>query len=226
MRRWVHWAAAAAALAACRKAPPADPAEAAYRRAVDLFAKASAETHDLSYRDPQFDAVLEALAEVPAGDELRPKADALAGQIREARHEAELLDREGDERVAAALSEPNFVPLPQDAPMPAAKAAGPSGAERPAAAGGGVWWPTPERPGQIGKDGLPAYYRMAGYFGYGKQKASPASEAPAKPETGATPPPAAAAPTVRSASPPPEAPQGPPSIYGLPGPANRALIGH
>ncbi|HUB07297.1 MAG TPA: hypothetical protein VMB50_09855 [Myxococcales bacterium] len=219
-------------LVGCRKPPPEDPAEAAYRHAVELFAKASAETHDLTYRDPRFDAVLEALAQVPAGDELRPKADALALQIRQGRDEGEQLDAEGNKNVAAALAEPDFVPLPKDAPMPVPGSATRSNDSQPAESPAPDWpWTSAGaksngRP--AGYNPLPDYYKRAGYLGYGQHAASadgtPPPPPPVQQEEPA--PPAPKAPVVVPAQAPPPETQGPPPVYGLPGPASHALLGH
>ncbi len=227
--------AAALAIGGCRKPPPPDLAEAAYRHAVELFAKASADTHDLTYRDPRFDGVLAALAEVPAGDELRPKADALGQQILDARRRADALDREGEQKVAEALAEPAFVPLPVDAPMPApggARRGGPgaTGATGPATLSSG--WTPSSSPGAAQRGGdteLPFYYRLAGYLGYHRSAGGAPVQSSAAPAAAPPPPPAEAkapspAPSPRAAPSSAPAQQGPPAVYGLPGPAGRALI--
>ena len=212
------------AAAACRKPPPPDPAEAAYRHAVELFAKASADTHDLTYRDSRFDAVLDALAEVPSGDELRPKAEALAQQILVARRQAAAADQASDEQVARALSDPSFVARPRDAPFPAAApgAGATSGAAGAPAWRGTSWTGSTPSGGQQ----LPDWYRQAGYLGL-RPRAAPAAAAVA-PAPG---PRIAVPPVIAPSRPPPPgsvqpaAPPPAPAVFGLPGPAGRALMG-
>jgi hypothetical protein len=230
-RRWEAAAVLAAALVGCRKPPPDDPAEAAYRHAVELFAKVSGETHDLSYRDPRFDEVLAALAAVPADADLRPKADALTRQILVARSEAEVLDQEGNEKVATALAQPEFVPLPKDAPMPSKGRPGGTGATPPPPAVPTWSWAAPVGPGTpgLGNRQLPAYYQR--HFDNAPPGAAPpavvappAADAPG-PETPA--PPVPPGPQVRAGTPSTtQDSQSPPPVYGLPGPAARALRGH
>ncbi len=202
---------------ACRKPPPPDPAEVAYRRAVEMFARFAAQTHDLTYRDPRFDNVLAALALVPAGDPLRAKADALAREILAARRQATDEDAKSAGVVAKALAPAPFVPAPHDAPFPTPPAApaGATGAGAPQWSGGGWEGASSEA------TPLPDWYRKAGYLGLGRRPPSPASSVP--PPVVAASPPAAPAPAQRPSAAPPPRPQ--PAIYGLPGPAGRALGG-
>jgi hypothetical protein len=243
MARWSRLGVAAVALGvalgACDKPLPPDPAEAAYHQAIELFAKASADTGDLTYRNPRFDEVLAALAEVPHGDELRAKADALAQQILTARAEANRADGESADAVAQALAAPEFSPQARDVPFPlpggvgkpGAKAAGSQTASDNVGYGGGGYSPSASRKSSAS---LPDWYRQAGYLGLGKHPRAAAPTGQAAAATGPPPPadPAAntpAGPAQSSNTAPstatPAVPQGPPPIFGLPGPAGRAVMG-
>ncbi len=232
------------ALCACDKPPIVDPAEVAYRHAMDLFAKACTDTHDLTYRDPRFDAVLEALALVPQGDELRAKADALVQQIKTARAEADRADAESNSQISQALEPPTFSPQERDAPFPVmgkagAPAAGAGAARQVSSNFGyaGSASPPSAAARRAADSKLPEWYRRAGYLGYGKRPAAPGATGPtgqAAPPTGPPPPAAEAANTASGPAPnanlapssaTPVVPQGPPPVFGLPGPAGRAIMG-
>jgi hypothetical protein len=218
------------ALAACDKPPIDDPAEVAYRRAMELFAGASAASHDLTYRDPRFDAVLAALAEVPRSDPLGIKAYELGQKIERARADADRADHESNAAVSQALAPVPFNALPRDVPLPAsakpvAGAAttdrGPSELQNL----GGVGLSNP-----IAERKLPDWYRRAGYFGAGKRPGAPTppGEAdrlgpPPPPDEMADSPPPTPPPAADPTPSPPPPPPGPPPVFGLPGPAGRAL---
>jgi hypothetical protein len=229
---------------ACRKPVAVDPADALYHRAIELFAKASADTHDLTYRDPRFDEVLTALGEVPPGSELRGKADALAEQIRQARAEAERADLDSKKALSDALASPEFSPRPRDAALPVGMGKGGTrsadGRDLPIRPGFGYTGrssPASAVP-TAGESRLPAWYKQAGYMGLGKRViglAATGSTGGAAAVTGPPPAPPAAdatAATAPAAAPPSLAPAeaapppaGPPPIFGLPGPAGRAVMG-
>jgi len=238
-------------LVACGKPPIVDPAEEAYRHAMELFSKASAETHDLTYRDPRFDDVLAALALVPQGDELRGKADALVQRIKLARAEADRADGESNNAISQALAAPEFNPQPRDAPFPVptkssvvkstAVARGPSELDNMGAGMGAGSYPGASPPVQKNSK-LPSFYRQAGYLGAGKGSGlgPPALGPPNPQQSAALGPPQPAAQTADTAvaqepptqapdappsAPPPGPPPGPPPVFGLPGPAGRAILG-
>src|SRR5581483_1020387 len=154
----------------CRRpASATDPAEAAYHAAVLQFAETSKATQDLSYRDPRFDSILEALDRIQSSAESKPKAMALADRIRSARAAASALDR-ASALIQAQADEvppvqPQTITLP---PVPKATAAPP--AEMPVAAPGGDTIdlaggapPAGGLPAGGKRHALPAWY--AGYFG-------------------------------------------------------------
>jgi hypothetical protein len=239
--RW--WLAASLALTvvACRKPVVEDPAEVAYHHAIELFAKASAESHDLSYRDPRFDAVLTALGEVPQGTSFRAKADQLVQQIVLARAEADRIDHDSNNAISQALAPVQFNPLERSVPLPShgKPAAGPQPSTAPTAPEATGYAGTAAVPRAPGERKLPDWYRQAGYLGLGKRPgtvpgaaptptgvaAAPAAETP---EVAAAPPAteSPAAPASPSAAPNPSSPPtGPPQVFGLPGPAGRAVMG-
>ena len=226
----------AAACLGCSRAPlPEDPGAKIYHDAVVLFATLSDETHALSYRDPRFDDVMSLCNQVPPASELRPKADALASRIREARVDADARDKESAQMQARAMAPPEFqaqpdMPLPVAAPVPVAGAGAPG--TRVSAPSGSPWdapssvprTSTPIDPAKRGQ--LPDWYRQKGYFGL-KPDAPPGSTPPtpsaaaAIPASPASTPQPSARPQARPA-PPPDS-QGPPAVFGLPGPAGHAF---
>jgi hypothetical protein len=209
---------------ACNKATP-DPAEAAYGRAVTQFAALSAETKDLNYRDPRFDQVLVALDQVPAGSEASDRARALAQRIRLARMTAEQADQRSQQELREATAAPVFVPGPKT------EAPGPPSLKTPVQSppAGWVQAPTlaaaasPQDPS--GSAVVPEWYRRAGYL---PSPAAPAAPAPAasdepdmaqgqsqgKPDASTRPPPPGDSTSDAGWR-----------IYGLPGPAGKALGG-
>ncbi len=231
-------AAALLAALACKPAPlPEDPAQLAYRRAVRLFAALSADAGDLFYRDPRFDGVLELLAEVPPGSEPFPKAQELARRIRAGRAEAEREDEAQARAVDEALGDPNFRAVGRWSPVKPASAAAPAPAAADAAPGVGAGLVGGAPGFQPGGRGvfvqgigqLPDWYRQAGYFGLGgsplaAEPAASASAPPAADPTGAAAPsPSPARPRQAASS--ATAPSASPAVYGVPGPAGRALRG-
>jgi hypothetical protein len=210
---------------ACRRPPPEDPAEQVYRGAVQLFAQASAASHDLTYRDPRFDAVLAELAKVPENSEFRPEADALTTRIRTAREQAAAADEESRKAIDRALAQPAFesqgrldatqgsTVTPRVAPPRTASPAG--------------TMPPPD-PGPSQSNAARALQRSLA-AGAQEPADAPAAYAPgaddsAPDETAAAPP---VAPNRGSRPPPPAPPPPPPTppgqVYGLPGPAGRAM---
>jgi hypothetical protein len=209
-----------ALLAGCRHPPPEDPAEKIYRGAVQLFAQASAASQDLTYRDPRFDAVLAALAKVPEGSEFRPDADALAERIRTAREKATAADAESQKAIERALARPEFesqgkVVATQGSavtPRPASKAA-------PSAPGVA---PSAEAV-QSSEAAARAIQRSLSAGEQEPPDVAPETQAvdnasPSEPESA---PPARASASRPPPPPPPPTPPG--QIFGLPGPAGRAM---
>jgi hypothetical protein len=217
-----------------RARPPEDPGAKLYHDAVVLFATLSDETHDLSYRDPRFDDVMSLCSQVPTISDIRPKADALAGRIREARVEAEAHDKESAAMQARALAPIEFqaqpgVPLPATVPVPAGVGSSPQAANHGASSSATPSYQprtsTPIDPAKRGQ--LPDWYRQKGYFGL-KPDAPPGSKPPATSAATAAIPGSADPAAQRSAvlpsraAPPPDS-QAPPAVFGLPGPAGRAF---
>jgi len=209
---------------ACHRPPPEDPAEQLYRGAVQLFAQASAASHDLTYRDPRFDAVLAELAKVPEGSEFRPEADALAKRIRTAREEAAAADEESRKAIDRALAQPAFESQGKfeatQGSTVTPRAAPPRTAPPP---------PTmpPPDPGPSQSNAARALQRSLA-AGAQEPADAPAAFAPgaddSAPDETAAP---SAAPHRRAPPPPPTPPPPPPTppgqIFGLPGPAGRAM---
>lgn len=243
MRSWSRLGLLFLVLGACEKPPVVDPAEVAYRHAMDLFAKASADTQDLTYRNPRFDEVLAALALVPQGDELRTKADRLAEQIRQARAEADRADGESNSKLDEALAAPSFNPQPRDAPFPMPTKPGAAKGVAPAQ-------PMPVSPGYSGtpypsggqhpppSSKVPSFYKQYLSANNRPGTAPPGVAGPSGEESAALGPPKPGAnvtTTDTAAAPPAEAapvgtptlgpPPGPPPVFGLPGPAGRAIMG-
>jgi hypothetical protein len=201
---------------ACRKPVPIDPAEEAFHRAVTQFAEVSKLTQDLTYRDPRFDPILDALDQIPVGTDAKPRAVALAERIRGARTLANSQERTSELLQAQAEAPPAFqpqarflsAPPPKPSAMPEARAG--QGAPGPVESGGGV--AIARTPGK-----LPAWY--ANYFG-GADKVedggAPQADATAVTAPDAPPPPRRT-PNTESTAPPP--------VFGLPGPAGGALQG-
>ena len=213
--------------AACRRPPPPeDPAQAAYRSAAQLFAAASAASGDLSYRDPRFDEVLVALALVPPGSDPAPKALALAARIREARARANAADEASAREVEAALAPPGFNPLPRDAKFTRPSVRSRAG-EPPSSNAISASWSPAFVASKSGAGKLPDWYRQAGYLGLGQRPTAPeapaAVAAPTDPDGGAAAKDSST--TRRRASPAPTSTPAPPAVYGLPGPAGKALRG-
>jgi len=233
-RAFAAWGLTALAVVACRRPlPPEDPGARPYHDAVVLFAKLSDDTQDLSYRDPRFDDVIALCGEVPGASELRSKADALAGRIRQARADADRLDQESARLKAQAEATPDFLPEPR-AVWPVGIATPPGASNAPSAAGstadlgsfGGSAPGAVPRPFDPSKPRpLPDWYRQKGYFGLSANGAS-ANGTDAPTAAPADAPAAASAPAASpraKAQPKPPAPVGPPPVFGLPGPAGRVL---
>jgi hypothetical protein len=211
---------------ACNK-PALDPAEAAYGRAVTQFAALSAETKDLNYRDARFDQVLVALDQVPAGSEASDRARALAQRIRLARMTAEQADRRSQQELREATAPPVFVPGPKTETLERPPLKTP--AESPPAG----WVQAPALTVAVspqdssGSAVVPEWYRKAGYLPSPAAPPSVAAPAPAssdeqdmaqgqsqgKPDASARPPPGDSTSDAGW------------RIYGLPGPAGKALGG-
>jgi hypothetical protein len=230
-------AALAASALGCSRAPlPEDPGQRPYHDAVVLFAKLSDDTQDLTYRDPRFDDVIDLCGQVPPTSELRPKADALAGRIRQARTEAEAHAREAAQLRAQAEASPDFQPEPRVA-LPATAqptvppgSANSAGANAAPGAGSVGSYEASSQAGARRYDAahpapLPEWYRKKGYFGGSPEAAAvPAADsvgAPAAPADVAPAPPTPAPPVRTQAA--PVQPVGPPPVFGLPGPAGHAL---
>jgi hypothetical protein len=217
--RGVLVAAALGALA-CRKPTPVDPAEAAYHAAVARFAEVSQLTQDLTYRDPRFDPVLDALDAIPAESEPKPHAMALADRIRGARALANSQERRSQLLQAQAEAPPAFeaqLRLPSGSTP---NRIVPAVAQPQAAIAPGFGEPVggvPAAKGAVKK--LPSWY--AGYFGTAEKSqdaggAEANSAAATEPDS-----PPAKKPAPAAA---PE-PVGPPPVFGVPGPAGSALQG-
>jgi hypothetical protein len=223
-RALVSLALLASLVTSCHRQPPDDPAEKIYRGAVQLFAQASAASHDLTYRDPRFDAVLAELAKVPVGSEFQPEAEALSTRIRTAREKANAADAESQRAIDQALAQPTFqsqgkieatqgsVVTPRGvkaATTPAGSAAVPGG-------------PQMELPSTA------AARAVRRSLAAGAQEEPDPADRPA-PETEATaqdeavPVPEAAPRRRVPPAPPPPPPTPPGQVFGLPGPAGRAM---
>ena len=204
--------------AACRKPSPIDPAEEAFHRAVTRFAETSTLTKDLTYRDPRFDRVLEALDQIPADTEPKARALALAERIRGARALASSQERSSELLQAQAEAPPAFEPqlrLPSSpAPKPTAQAeAQPTPAD--------LGYAEPVSGGPIAKapvKRLPSWY--AGYFGTGEQTEDAGATDIEASDAGAP----LAQPTRKESGKNLES-AGPPPVFGVPGPAGGALQG-
>jgi hypothetical protein len=205
---------------ACTK-PATDLSEAAYGRAVGQFAMLSGETKDLTYRDARFDQVLEALDQVPAGS-ASDRARALAQRIRLARMTAEQADQKSQQEIREATAPPLFVPgnrAAMSAPIPP-KAPALAGARQPTTLAVNATLPAAAGAAAQATD----WYHQAGY-------GQPAAAAPAAP-----PPEPEAEMAQSQVSGKPDASARPSSsgeapndggwrIYGLPGPAGKAMGG-
>jgi hypothetical protein len=188
-----------------------------------MFAQASGASQDLSYRDPRFDAVLSALAEVPMGSEFRSQAEALANRIRQARARANASDAESKEAIDRALAQPAFEsqgkmtgtfpsaqpPRPPGAPVPASPPTSFSGPRADSSQNAAAAARALQR-------SLPAEDQEPPEEEVGSNAASASEESD---EPGKPPPPATAAP----AKPPSPPPTPPGQIFGLPGPAGKAM---
>lgn len=216
--------------AACRKPAPIDPAEAAFHQAITRFAETSALTKDLTYRDPRFDPILDALDHIPAESEPKASALALAERIRGARALASSQERSSELLQAQAEAPPAFEPQLRLPSSPAPKQKAQAEAQATPSDPGYEPGSEPVSGGPIGKPSvkrLPSWY--AGYFGGSAGTGAGATE-----DGGAT----EAAATVVSGRPSPPASQparkeagkssesaGPPPVFGVPGPAGSALLG-
>jgi hypothetical protein len=221
----------ALALVACTRRTE-DPAEAAYGKAVAQFAALSAETKDLTYRDPRFDQVLEALDAVPSGSEAADRARALGQRIRLARTAADQDDNRRQQELQEATAAPVFVPGPAE-PVAPVMPKRPIVEQAPTPrAGGSVALAVAPTAAQTGiTPSLPDWYQQAGYGTPPPAQAPAPGEAPAddsapsdQPDVGQSPsggnPDAS---TKHHASSSDDAGW---RIYGLPGPAGKALGGH
>jgi regulator of sigma E protease len=206
--------------AACRK-PQVNPDEAAYGKAVARFAQVSAQTQDLTYRAPGFDEVLAELDSVPRTSEAGTRAAALAQSIRQARLAGAQQDEKSTQLLKQATAAPSFTPeqrLPDEAPAQAS----PAGGQPPPSMGGS---PLTASSVPQGATALPAWYGQRGYLG-----AQPTPPAAAPPTGEDSPPgsPDAVAGTPDASSAPGKSQQtstdaGPWRVFGVPGPAGRAL---
>jgi hypothetical protein len=203
----------------CRRTTPEDPAERAYRAAVQLFAQSSAASQDLTYRDARFDAVLVALEAVPAGSELRAQADGLAKRIRSARSEADAAEAKSREEVERALAQPPFGPRNATPTASGARALGhgitppsPGANEAPPTA------PLHEATAaqKARRRSLPAGDQEI------SEGAAPAQEADAE---AATQPEESAQPRAPGRKTMPASKPADGTVFGLPGPAGRAMSG-
>jgi hypothetical protein len=221
----------ALALVACTKHTE-DPAEAAYGKAVAQFAALSAETKDLTYRDPRFDQVLEALDAVPSGSEASDRARALGQRIRLARAAADQDDKRSQQELQEATAAPVFVPEPSEAVAPVMpKRPGTEPEPMPHAAGSVALAVAPTAAQTGITPSLPDWYQQAGYG------TPPPAPAPAPGEDSA-PSDQPSDQTDVAQSPSGGNPDGSTKhhasssddagwrIYGLPGPAGKALGGH
>jgi hypothetical protein len=189
---------------------------------VAQFAALSAETKDLTYRDARFDQVLEALDQVPSGSEASDRARALAQRIRVARMAAEQEDKTREQEIQQATAPPTFipgaragppesVPLKTQAPSPAATRVQ-SAALAPASA---VAQPA-------ASPQLPDWYRQAGYA---PAEPAPADQAapPEQQEVDQAQSPGKPDASVRPGSAADSGSDAGWRVYGLPGPAGKAL---
>jgi hypothetical protein len=203
---------------ACHRAPVEDPAEQVYRGAVQLFAQASAASHDLTYRDPRFDPVLTALAQIPEGSEFRSEADALATRIRTARERANAADAESQKAIDRALAQPTFesqgkVETTQGSVV-TPKMARPSAAVPP---------PEPMGPNLALPSAAAARAQRRSLAAGAQEGDDETAQEPPEPSTQDEPAPAPRTAT-RTPPPPPSPPPTPPGqVFGLPGPAGRAM---
>lgn len=240
MKLWGVVLALCAIPLACHKPPPpTDPGAGLYHEAVVAFASASAQTRDLSYRDPHFDAVLDKLRLVPLESEARAKAEALTRRITEGRALARQQELESLDLRAGAELAPQFRPEPQVI-FPAVRGAdaGLVSARQPPGGGApAVGLPSTIIPAGAPFDplkprALPEWYRRSAE----PSRSSPAmddtataagSSAAPSPEAVSEPSESPSAPPHRAAARPPVAPasEAPPPVFGLPGPSNHALMG-
>ncbi len=206
---------------ACHKAEE-DPSEAAYGEAVARFAQLSAQTQDLTYADPRFDEVLADLARVPADSEAGMRAAALAQRIRQARLAAAQAEQVTTQQIERATAAPRFIPE-RPTPTELPKVAVPADGALPPTQGTALTMSSGLSPSSA-PPAIPDWYRQRGFI------APPPSEAPPPPP----PEPAPASddvvsgtPDASSRTPPPSTTPpddaGPAHIFGLPGPAGRAL---
>ncbi len=211
-----------AGAAACRKPIPVDPAEEAFHKAVTQFAEVSKLTQDLTYRDVRFDSVLEALDQIPANADPKPRATALAERIRGARALADAQDRSSAFAQAQAEAPPPFDPQPRMPPPALRSASKPIAQPEPNAPQPGRNEPpsgAPTSKSPVGRR-LPSWY--ASYFGTGDQaQDGGAAKADAEP----LPAPDSPTPPPRKRAPPATDPAAPPPVFGVPGPAGSALQG-
>jgi len=206
----------AACAIACHKPPPVDPANEAFHAAVVRFAETSKITQDLTYRDPRFDPILEALDRIPADSEPKPQALALAERIRGARALANSLEPGSDRLRAEAEASPTFEPQLRPPPNSTLKPVAPVEPQAPAPTQGTS--PIATASARSPAKPLPSWY--GDYFGSAEasQDAGPApADATAAPDREVPPAPKRAAKAVDSVAPPP--------VFGLPGPAGSALQG-
>jgi hypothetical protein len=207
---------------ACHK-PVEDPSEAAYGQAVARFAQLSAQTQDLTYRDPRFDEVLADLARIPADSEAGMRAAALVQHIRQGRTVATQADQKTAQALQQAIAAPGFVPERRAWAAPLAAPPNPT-VDRPPVLQGAPLTASAGLPQPGAPAPLPDWYRQRGFL----------TDQPVAPSLPPPPPPGeepvdvvAGAPDASAStstpSPAPSNDGGRPHIFGLPGPAGRAL---